>query len=562
VSKTPAVTETSCSRRTATIASLLFLLVLLPAHSQIPSPSPTPLRQNPRTVNEYREPASRNDVIASPTPKTRQPRPYNIASPTPLTRPPRTYNIASPTPPSRAPRTYNAASPTPPTRPPRTYDTASPTPPTRPTRTYSTASPTPRIRPPRTYNTATPTAATQPPSTYDTAIPATPTPKPRFEPGILNEYRAQPPRWDNIASPTVPPWQPPRRDNTAKPPQTPFQRLPPKILNRYPTPPLSRDVVVSPTVRPPLDITASLAKGVILNATPTTTEVGQNVRLELRFQRPPPPVPNIEYGFNFADGSPIEWTAVPRTTRPYASPGTYEPSVVIRVGENVLDLPQILGPKVQVVAPPSPTPTSTATSTPITPSPTPYNPSPTAAPTATLISAPSEVYLSADKNPTSVGDTVTFLISTNLPAENQPQSYSVDFGDGSKPSVTKTNSIPHIFKAAGNYTVSVTVLDDGSNVRSNLAILVDRPRPQWRWVYTLVGLAVIALACLIYAKWKPKVPFAGQVAFYPHSDWDAPQKPPKNVAIKYGLYFHPNVSSGQDRLRTDEASSILRKKKQ
>jgi hypothetical protein len=81
------------------------------------------------------------------------------------------------------------------------------------------------------------------------------------------------------------------------------------------------------------------------------------------------------------------------------------------------------------------------------------------------------------------------------------------------------------------------------------------------WLYISVGLAVVALACLIYAKWKPKVPIAGPIAFYAHSDWDAPQTSPKNVAIKYGLYFHPNVSAGQDRLQTDGASSILRKKK-
>ena len=55
---------------------------------------------------------------------------------------------------------------------------------------------------------------------------------------------------------------------------------------------------------------------------------------------------------------------------------------------------------------------------------------------------------------------------------------------------------------------------------------------------------------------------AAPLAFYPHSDWDAPQRPPKNVAINYGLYFHSNVSAGQDRLETDGASSILRKKKQ
>jgi hypothetical protein len=82
------------------------------------------------------------------------------------------------------------------------------------------------------------------------------------------------------------------------------------------------------------------------------------------------------------------------------------------------------------------------------------------------------------------------------------------------------------------------------------------------WLYLAVAVAVVGLASLIYAKWKPKVPIAGPLAFYPYSDWDAPQTSPKNVAIKYGLYFHPNVSAGQDRLKTDGASLILRKKTQ
>ena len=90
-----------------------------------------------------------------------------------------------------------------------------------------------------------------------------------------------------------------------------------------------------------MDVTASLANGVILNATPARVEVGQKVRFELRFRRPPPPDLNIQYGFNFADSSPIEWTAVPRTTHSYSSLGTYDPSVEIRVGARVLDLPKI-----------------------------------------------------------------------------------------------------------------------------------------------------------------------------------------------------------------------------
>jgi hypothetical protein len=82
------------------------------------------------------------------------------------------------------------------------------------------------------------------------------------------------------------------------------------------------------------------------------------------------------------------------------------------------------------------------------------------------------------------------------------------------------------------------------------------------WLYIAIGLAVAGLASLIYAKWKPKAVIAGSLAFYAHSDWDAPQKPPGNVSINYGLYFHPNVSAGEDRLKTDGASLILRKKKQ
>jgi hypothetical protein len=82
------------------------------------------------------------------------------------------------------------------------------------------------------------------------------------------------------------------------------------------------------------------------------------------------------------------------------------------------------------------------------------------------------------------------------------------------------------------------------------------------WLYIAVGFAVAGMASLIYAKWKPKAVIAGPLAFYAHSDWDAPRMPPKNLSINYGLYFHSNVSAGQDRLETDGASSILRKKKQ
>ncbi len=82
------------------------------------------------------------------------------------------------------------------------------------------------------------------------------------------------------------------------------------------------------------------------------------------------------------------------------------------------------------------------------------------------------------------------------------------------------------------------------------------------WLYIAVGFGVVALAYLVYPRSKLKAAMAARPTFYPHSDWDAPQRPPENVAINYGVYFHSNVSAGQDSLATDGANPILRKKKQ
>ena len=82
------------------------------------------------------------------------------------------------------------------------------------------------------------------------------------------------------------------------------------------------------------------------------------------------------------------------------------------------------------------------------------------------------------------------------------------------------------------------------------------------WLYIAVGLAIAGLASLIYPKWKPKAVIAGPLAFYPRPDWDAPQKPPENVSINYGLYFHPNVSACHDRLDVPGANLILAKRTQ
>jgi PKD repeat protein len=293
------------------------------------------------------------------------------------------------------------------------------------------------------------------------------------------------------------------------------------------------------------------------------------VLFEVVLRQPPPPGWNLQYRFDFGDGTQTDWISERQATHTYLSARRGSYPVHVEIASTYRDRvmpPKKIDSNVEVVAPLRPTPTNTATSVPITPSPTsetPSSPIATALPTATPpISPRPEVYLSVDKNPTFVGDSVIFSISTNLLDTNEHW-YEVDFGDKSKPFRTNSNTVQHTFKTAGNYTASITVLGHGSQAHKELGILVrQRTTPPWLWVYILVGLVVLGLAYLVYAKRQAEVAMAARPTFYAHSDWDAPHKPPENVAINYGLYFHSNISAGQDRLETDGASSILRNKKQ
>jgi hypothetical protein len=306
----------------------------------------------------------------------------------------------------------------------------------------------------------------------------------------------QPPRSDVIGSP-IPPWRPPIPYITASP--TIRFRLPIPVITASPAirvrPPVP-NITAGPTirVRPPIpDVTTTPRNQPTLNVSPSPpVEIGKSVLFEVVLWQPPPPGWNLQYRFDFGDGTRIDWTSERQATHTYSSSGNGSYPVHVEIASTYRDrvMPaKAIDKNVDVISPSNPIPTATAP-IPITPSPIPITPSPTSTYTPIATAAP----------------TVTPFISPTTPPP----------------------------------------------LRSSKML----------WLYIAVGLAGSGLAYLTYAKWKPKVAIAAPLACYAHSDWDAPRTPPKNLAINYGLYFHSNVSAGQDRLETDGASSILRKKKQ
>jgi hypothetical protein len=218
-------------------------------------------------------------------------------------------------------------------------------------------------------------------------------------------------------------------------------------------------------------------------------EVGKLVLFEVVLRQPPPPGWNLQYRFDFGDGSSTDWTPERQATHTYLSPGngSYPVHVeIVTTNRDGVQSTKKIDKNVDIIPPSNPTPSATA-SPPITPAPTPITSSPTSSYTPIATAVPTAI-----------------------------------------PSITPIPPPP--------------------------------PPSKMLWLYIAVGLAVIALAYLVYP--KPTAVMAAPLAFYAHPDWDAPQAPPQNLTINYGLYFHSNVSAGQDRLETDGASSILRKNKQ
>jgi PKD repeat protein len=272
-----------------------------------------------------------------------------------------------------------------------------------------------------------------------------------------------------------------------------------------------------------------------------------------------PDLPNFDYLFDAGDGSPISLGKTRKIQHTYSKPRNYTAQVSLRGAE----LP---GRARLVISVDRPFPTAVPTATPST------RPTPTAAP-------PLKVYLSVDKSPSSVGESVTFFISTN---RNKQHLYELNFGDRSELFQTRRNSVRHIFEDPGNYIVSVKVLDDRSHPRAEVGIFVDRWTPRW-WVYILAGLAVVyilaGLAVVVLRRLlRPKPtpppipaqpppipvlppPIPALPTFHPHWDPGAPQKQQENLTVNYELHFEPNVSKGRQRLETRAASLIVSKKK-
>ena len=232
------------------------------------------------------------------------------------------------------------------------------------------------------------------------------------------------------------------------------------------------------------------------------------VNTEVTFFVVPKPRGAVEYRFNFGDGKTSDWITQSQKTHQYFETKTYLAYAEIRGREGELAHGTKNTPRreVKVVQPSNPTPS--ATSARITPSPPSYSPTPTATATATA---------TATRTPTAT-PTATAILTPTATA-----------------TATRTPT--------ATPTATATPTPAPSNGGS-----------AWWIVYVVsAGLAAVAL----YG-----IPKLIKPTFHLHADWHEPQKPPENLAINYGLYFHSNVSAGRDQLQTDGASLILRKRTQ
>lgn len=147
------------------------------------------------------------------------------------------------------------------------------------------------------------------------------------------------------------------------------------------------------------------------------------------------PDPNgtiVSYEWDFGDGSPIETLPTPLVEHVYSAPGNYTVTLVVTDDEG------LEGSTSAVV---------------------------------TVIAHPIANFTYSPETPL-VDETVTFNASNSEPNGGTIVSYNWDFGDGSAPVNTTSPTITHIYTAAGNYTVTLTVVDSENLTDTTSASIV------------------------------------------------------------------------------------------
>jgi hypothetical protein len=277
-----------------------------------------------------------------------------------------------------------------------------------------------------------------------------------------------------VGSQTPPPWQT-LRERALSPPTPTVGPSP------LPIPPIKEMATLNVSPAPPI-------------------EVGKPVEFEVVVQPAPPPGWNLQYHFDFGDGSTAE-TSQPRMPHTYFSPApeAYSASVEIteRYGNRVIGNSRF-DKRVEVIQ---------------------SNPPPSA--TVSVGNTPQSVP-NTSSSPTAIATRRSHIIATAPPSN-----------------VASPTATPWRRKQDTPWVFYIVVI--------GLVVVVVRylvrPKPEPIPVPLPIPPPIV-------------------VTFHPHSDWDAPQESQKDVPINYELHFDPNMSKGRARIETDRASLIIRKKEQ